>query len=70
MVIENATGWYLEVSHGSGPSRSYGCATAFYANNKTLRGSQTLSYEGPFASKASALAAEAEANRYYDGSDY
>jgi hypothetical protein len=34
MVIENASGWYIEVSHGSGPGRSYGVATAFFAEGE------------------------------------
>jgi hypothetical protein len=69
-VIENASGWYVEVFHGSGPGRSYGVATKFLAEGETLRGDQTRTYEGPFISAAEAEAAENAANQYYDGSDY
>lgn len=69
-VIENAIGWYVEIQHGSGDGRSYGSAYAFLANDETLRGSETLTYDGPFPSESEARAAEDEYNYYYDGSDY
>jgi len=69
-VIENAQGWYVEVQHGSGNGRSYGGGFAFQAQGETLRGSETLHYEGPFPDQDAAQAAEAAANNYYDGSDY
>jgi hypothetical protein len=69
-VIENAQGWYVEVQHGSGPGRSYGGGFAFEASGETLRGSETLHYEGPFPGQNEAKLAATEANKYYDGSDY
>lgn len=69
-LIENAKGWYVEVQHGSGSGRSYGSATVFQAHGETLRGSETMTYIGPFGSKASAETEAEKLNSYYDGSDY
>jgi hypothetical protein len=69
-VIENAQGWYVENQHGSGPGQSYGCGFAFMATGETLRGSETLHYDGPYQSKAEAESEAQKSNDYYDGSDY